>query len=176
MAAQEKGDEKSNKNQIKLAVITGVSRGMGKAMAIELIDQGFTVAGCARDKNKLAQLTKDYGTRGAGNHDFSAVDLTNSESATQWAQSVLKKYSNTAPMLLINNAGYAPYKSNLESTPDKDFINSLMINTVGPFFVTKAFLPIMKQQKCNEKDEMRRIIFMSSGYFWNRWSYFVLCK
>ena len=170
MAAQEASDEKSNA-QINLAVITGVSRGMGKAMAIELIEQGFTVAGCARDKNKLDQLTKEYGTKGVGNHDFSPVDLTNAESVETWSKNILKKYNNTAPTLLINNAGWAHYKKDLESMEDKDMKNSLLINTFGPFLVCKSFLPIMKEQKCddnnnnNNKDSVsvRRIIFMSSG-------------
>ena len=164
MAAQESSDEKSN-GQIKLAVITGVSRGMGKAMAIELIDQGFTVAGCARDKNKLDQLTKEYGTKGVGNHDFSPVDLTNAESVETWSKNILKKYNNTAPTLLINNAGWAHYKKDLESMEDKDMKNSLLINTFGPFLVCKSFLPIMKEQKFddNKDSSVRRIIFMSSG-------------
>ena len=55
----------------KVVVITGVGRGLGRAMAREFVAQGHTVAGCSRNKKKLLSLTKDLG----GSNIFSQVNV-----------------------------------------------------------------------------------------------------
>ena len=57
-------------NSKRTIVITGVSRGLGKAMATGFAELGHTVIGCARGASELERLKKDLGPQ----HSFSVVD------------------------------------------------------------------------------------------------------
>ena len=83
----------------KLILITGVSRGLGRAMAEEFIRLGHTVLGCGRSEKEIGQLRKNF----AAPHDFDVVDVAVDEQVAAWAKRILK--SHGAPDLLLNNAG-----------------------------------------------------------------------
>src|SRR5579871_638810 len=80
-------------------VLTGVTRGLGRAMAEEFIARGHTVLGCGRSEKELAQLRGRFGSP----HDFAAVDVTQAEQVQSWAGRLLAALG--APDLLVNNAG-----------------------------------------------------------------------
>lgn len=58
----------------KLILITGVSKGLGRAMTEQFIEQGHTVFGCARNQQEIETL-QQFGKP----HDFASVDVTDEE-------------------------------------------------------------------------------------------------
>ena len=68
----------------KIVCISGCSRGLGKAMAIEFHSRGWSVTGCARSKNSLNELTKQIDKSSL----FHQVDITNPDQVENFAQSV----------------------------------------------------------------------------------------
>ena len=85
-------------NEGKVVVITGVARGLGRAMALEFAAQGHRVAGCSRNEKKLQSLGSELGDL----HVLQVVDVTDDQAVSDWAESVLSEMG--APDLLINNA------------------------------------------------------------------------
>ena len=79
-------------------LITGVSRGLGRAMAEEFIRLGHRVMGCGRSEKEIAQLQKQF----PAPNDFAVVDVSSDEQVAAWAKRVLQ--SHAAPDLLLNNA------------------------------------------------------------------------
>src|SRR5690242_9336659 len=85
-------------NGKKIVVITGVTRGLGRAMAEEFARLGQTVVGCGRSQKEIEQLRSELGKP----HDFALVDVAADDEVKAWAAKVLS--SNGAPSLLLNNA------------------------------------------------------------------------
>src|SRR5947199_7233129 len=82
----------------KFVVITGVTRGLGRAMVNEFVERGHTVAGCGRSKPAIEELSKQF----TKPHSFAAVDVASDQEVRAWAKKVLLEAG--APDLLVNNA------------------------------------------------------------------------
>lgn len=135
-----------------VAVVTGGSRGIGKAIVRELLEKGFTVIASARSKSsEIEDLEKIYHK----NICFVPCDISSESDINRlvsFAESNFGKIS-----LLVNNAGVAPRerKDILEISPD-DFDYLTDINLKGTFFVTQKFVPLLK------KNGKARIVNISS--------------
>jgi NADP-dependent 3-hydroxy acid dehydrogenase YdfG len=68
----------------KTILITGVSRGLGRAMTEEFIRLGHTVLGCGRSHDEIEQLQKQFGSP----HDFAVVDVAADELVATWAKQI----------------------------------------------------------------------------------------
>lgn len=121
----------------KTIVITGVSRGLGLAMAQEFISLGHTVIGCARSPASMAILQEQYGT----NHHFSSVDVADNLAVKNWAAEILGKYP--PPDLLINNAGVINQPAKLWEINEREFDKVIDVNVKGVANVIRHFLPEM---------------------------------
>ena len=84
-------------NQSSTIVITGVTKGLGRALSEAFIQRGCNVIGCGRSTEKIEQLTHLY-----PDHDFAVVDLSNNDQVQDWANRVIQKWGS--PDWLINNA------------------------------------------------------------------------
>ena len=82
----------------RLILITGVTKGLGRAMAMGFAKEGHTVVGCGRDSTALSALGKALGTP----HDFQAVDISVNRSVSDWNEHVLAQHGT--PYLIMNNA------------------------------------------------------------------------
>src|SRR6266481_1249418 len=82
----------------KVVVITGATRGLGRAMAERFMEAGHTVLGCGRGHAEIARLTRKY----LKPHNFSTVDVSRDEQVQDWAKRLLAEYG--PPDLLLNNA------------------------------------------------------------------------
>src|SRR5688572_28186560 len=105
------------KDGTKIVVITGTTRGLGRAMVEEFIARGHTVIGCGRSQDQIAKLHKTFGK----SHHFDALDVTSDEAVKQWAQSTLKTCD--APDLLVNNAALINRNARLWEVPADEFSN-----------------------------------------------------
>lgn len=120
-------------------VLTGVSQGLGLALARVLANGGHIVCGCARNADMISTL----GSELADPHRFDAVDLTDKQAVQSWAESVLETHG--APDLLINNAAFINQNAPLWEVPEAEFSQLIDTNIKGVFHVCKAFLPAMIQ-------------------------------
>ncbi len=136
----------------KLIVITGVSRGLGRAMAEGFAQRGHTVLGCARSTEAIATLRQTLGSP----HDFEAVDVANEAQVEAWANRLLATYR--PPDLLINNAAIVNNLAPLWEVPSEDFSTLIDINIKGVANVIRHFVPAMIAQ------QRGMIVNLSSGW------------
>lgn len=131
-----------DKAKKKIIVITGVTRGLGRAMAEKLIALGHTVLGCGRDREQIDQLRQRFPKR----HDFDIVDITSDEEVQAWVSRLHKKCG--APDMVINNAGIINQSAPLWKVSAKEFSEVVDVNVKGTVNVIRHFLPnlIKKRQ------------------------------
>ena len=122
---------------MKRVTITGVSRGLGRAMAEEFIRLGHTVLGCARSAKSITELRGRFGKP----HDFEAVDVASDEKVRAWARRVLK--SHGAPDLLLNNAAIINKNAPLWKVGAEEFDQVIDVNIKGVANVIRHFVPAM---------------------------------
>lgn len=120
----------------KRIVITGASRGLGRAMTERFIDAGHVVVGCGRDGERVAQLQQ----RWTSPHRIDAVDVVDDAAVSAWAKSVL----DDGPIdLLINNAAVVNANAMLWKVPAEDFDRVVDVNIKGVANVLRHFVPAM---------------------------------
>jgi len=121
----------------KRIVITGVSRGLGRAMAEQFLAGGHTVFGCARDERAL----QAWRERTEAPHDWQAVDVRDDAAVAAWARKVLTE--GGPPDLLVNNAAMCNELAPLWKVPADEFDRIIDINIKGVAHVVRHFLPAM---------------------------------
>jgi NAD(P)-dependent dehydrogenase (short-subunit alcohol dehydrogenase family) len=121
----------------KKILITGVSRGLGRAMTEEFIRLGHTVIGCGRSEKAMAELKKQF----ASPNDFAAVDVASDEQVAAWAKRILS--SHGAPDLLLNNAALINRNAPLWEVPASEFSDVIDVNIKGAVNVIRHFVPAM---------------------------------
>jgi NAD(P)-dependent dehydrogenase (short-subunit alcohol dehydrogenase family) len=136
----------------RVILITGVSRGLGRAMVEEFIRLGHTVIGCGRSDNAMAELKKQF----AAPHDFSSVDVASDEQVAAWAKRVLS--SHGAPDLLLNNAALINRNAPLWEVSAKEFSDVIDVNIKGVVNVIRHFVPAMVARRSGV------IVNFSSGW------------
>lgn len=136
----------------KIVLITGVTRGLGRAMAEEFIRLGHTVLGCGRSEKETGQLRKLF----AVPHDFAVVDVSADEQIAAWAKRILK--SHDAPDLLLNNAGLINRNARLWEIGAREFSDVVDVNLKGVANVIRHFVPAMVKSKSGV------IVNFSSGW------------
>ncbi len=119
------------------AVVTGASRGIGRAIALRLGDAGADIALWARDREALEGVARELAARGRLARVF-VVDVADS-AAVERARDEVR---NTMPGVrtVVNNAG-AVVRGATAETSDDDWQRVMAVNANGTFYVTRAFLP-----------------------------------
>ena len=126
--------------QGRVAVITGASRGLGRAMALALAGEGAQLALVARDSSKLAETAAAARELGARAETF-VVDVTSEDQVRRLEQDVAAKFGKVH--ILINNAGINVRKSLTEFTLD-EWNRVIHTNLTSVFLMSRAFVPHMK--------------------------------
>lgn len=128
--------------QKKIAIITGASRGIGKAVALDLAKQGYTVILIARSDEKLKEVANEIEKNG-GLCDIYPLDISNSTKVSQVIDNVIAKHKRID--VLFNNAGIL-HLGSVDLEPEQ--IDAVIdINLKGSIYVASKVVPIMKQQK-----------------------------
>jgi len=142
--------------------ITGCSTGFGHALARRIIERGERLVATARDKARLADLV-------AGHEDtVLALDLDVTDNA-QIAASVAAAHARFGRIdVLVNNAGYG-YLSSVEEGEEHEIRRQFDANVFGLFAMTRAVLPIMRQQGSGHVMNVTSVAgfmgFPGSGYY-----------
>lgn len=121
-------------------VMTGVSRGLGRAMARRFAADGHLICGCGRAARELQSLAAELGPA----HRFDQVDVADAQSVQQWSTRVLQEFGT--PELLINNAAVINPTARLWEISAGDFDHVLSVNVSGTANVIRAFVPAMIDQ------------------------------
>jgi NAD(P)-dependent dehydrogenase (short-subunit alcohol dehydrogenase family) len=124
----------------KTILITGVSRGLGRALTEEFIRLGHTIIGCGRSEKEIAQLQKQFPPP----NDFSVVNVADDSQVAAWAKKVLS--SHAAPDLLLNNAALINRNAPLWKVPAQEFSDVIDVNIKGVANVIRHFVPAMIKQ------------------------------
>lgn len=125
----------------RLIVLTGATRGLGRALVSEFTHAGHTVIGCGRSAESVAKLTEQFPTP----HSFTAVDVSNESEVQAWAKEILARYG--PPDLLINNAALMNNPKPLWEVPASEFDELIRVNVIGVANVIRAFVPAMVEVK-----------------------------
>ena len=125
----------------KIVLITGVTRGLGRAMVDEFARLGHTVLGCGRSKEGIEQLRRQLGPP----HDFAAVDVASDDEVKTWAGRLLS--SHGAPDLVLNNAGVINRNARLWEISAREFSQVIDVNVKGIANVIRHFVPEMIKRK-----------------------------
>jgi NAD(P)-dependent dehydrogenase (short-subunit alcohol dehydrogenase family) len=118
------------------AVVTGASRGIGRAIALRLAEAGAEVALWARDQAKLRAVAAEI-TAAHGKARAIVVDVTNPEAVEHAAQ--LVRATMPRVRTVVNNAG-AVLRKSTEAITDDEWRRVMAVNLDGTFYVTRAFL------------------------------------
>ncbi len=138
--------------EAKRIVITGVTRGLGRALATRLAELGHTIIGCARSASGVEALNRDPGPP----HEFSVVDVSDAGAVRAWAERTVA--AGGAPDLVVNNAGRINRNAPLWEVPPDEFSAVVDVNLKGTAYVLQAFLPPMIERGSGV------VVNMSSGW------------
>ena len=135
----------------KLILITGVTKGLGRALAEWYMANGHTVVGCGRSA-EILEMRFTY----PAPHDFSVVDVTIENKVAMWAEKMLAVHG--VPDLLINNAALMNNPAPLWQVPAGEFDRLIDVNVKGVAAVIRHFVPAMVARKSGV------IVNLSSGW------------
>ena len=122
-------------------VITGATRGLGRAMASKLIELGHVVIGCGRTGDAVETLTAKFGEP----HRFAVVDVTRDEDVAVWAEQTIKLFG--PPDLLLNNAALINPVKSLWKMSAQEFDPVINVNIKGVANIIRHFVPAMIERQ-----------------------------
>jgi short-subunit dehydrogenase len=123
----------------KAAVITGASKGIGKAIALSLAREGANIVLSARSADDLRNVEKEVAAHGVRVISV-PTDVRKGSDVNRLAEKAEKEFG--AIQILVNNAGIGIFKPVVE-TRDEEFHSILETNLYGVFYCSRAFLPGM---------------------------------
>ena len=129
----------------RVAIVTGGSRGIGRAIALKLAQDGFRVAvnyvGHADAASEVVKLIQ----QGGGKAIAAQADIGSPESAGKLVDATIDAFGQVD--VLVNNAGVAATGMRIGDTAALDWQRILNVNLNGPFYLCQAVLPQMRARK-----------------------------
>ena len=125
----------------KKILITGATRGLGRAMTEEFIRLDHTVWGCGRSKKEIEELKRRFKRP----NDFTVVDVSSDDQVGAWARRLLR--GGKPPDLVLNNAGVINRNAPLWAVPAEEFSLVIDVNLKGTANVIRHFVPAMLKTK-----------------------------
>ncbi|PFA68104.1 3-oxoacyl-ACP reductase [Bacillus sp. AFS015802] len=125
----------------KVVMVTGASKGLGRALALKFAEEGAKLAICARNHGPLMEVEKELRALGAEVVALEA-DVSNARDVDRFV-SVTEETLGGVDVLFNNASVFGPGPRLLADYPEEEFLRVLTINTLNPFLVTKRVLPGM---------------------------------
>ncbi|MBI5583139.1 MAG: glucose 1-dehydrogenase [Deltaproteobacteria bacterium] len=138
----------------KVALVTGASKGLGKALAVGLAKAGADLALCARNPDDLETARGEVGKYGSRVEHFT-LDVLDAQKVQETTEAVLQTFGRID--ILVNNAGINIRKPVLELTED-DWDRVLSTNLKGYFLMARAVVPDMIKRKKGKVINMASIL------------------
>ncbi|MCX8075751.1 MAG: SDR family oxidoreductase [Aquificaceae bacterium] len=120
------------------AIVTGGSRGIGRAVVKKLLAEGWEVCTCSRKQENIEKLLEELGNVHAG-----VFDVSRREEAKSFVEFCVERMGGIE--LLVNNASILGVRVSVEEYPEDVWEEVLRVNINGVFYVTKYCLPYMKR-------------------------------
>ena len=133
--------------QGKVAIVTGGSKGIGKAIALELAKEGVDVAIASRSKGPLEKTAKELSAETGRKITPIVADMTIWDDVQNMVETTLSTLGKVD--ILVNNAAMVggQVKGTLAEATEKDMVEDLETKVVGYFRCMKAVVPHMQKQK-----------------------------
>jgi NAD(P)-dependent dehydrogenase (short-subunit alcohol dehydrogenase family) len=123
----------------KVALVTGASSGIGKAIVWSLAQAGYSVMAAGRDKAR----TEEIRTQCANVHSW-VGDITSVESCVDLVSSCVNEFGRLD--LLVNNAGIY-HAADAEHTSDEVWLQTIAVNLNAPFYLSREAVPHLRETK-----------------------------
>ncbi|XP_022929927.1 NADPH-dependent pterin aldehyde reductase-like [Cucurbita maxima] len=143
----------------RTVLITGVSKGLGRALALELAKRGHSVIGCSRSQDKLSSLNSQlvsYDTSSPDKHFILPADVRSDTSVEELARVVVERKG--VPDIIVNNAGTINKNAKIWEVHPDEFDAVYETNVKGTVNILRHFIPLMIPSKKGI------IVNMSSGW------------
>jgi NAD(P)-dependent dehydrogenase (short-subunit alcohol dehydrogenase family) len=128
----------------KTFVVTGASRGIGRALAELIVREGGSVAICGRDPRRLRDAEAAIRKLGDGRVLALQCDVGKDEDARKFAETALDQFKKVD--FLVNNAAILAPRSPLKSTPIRTWEEVLRVNVIGTVNMIRRLLPTMEER------------------------------
>ena len=125
----------------KVAIVTGASRGVGRAISVTLAKEEAAVVLAARSPQKLAETAEEVREAG-GKAEIVITDLTREEAIKNLMKVTNDKFSRLD--ILVNNAGVT-VSAELEQTSTRDWDRLFAVNARAPFILCREALPLLRK-------------------------------
>lgn len=147
--------------QKKVVLITGVSRGIGRACAVAFAKEGFAIAGCCQNRTELLDSLKNELDALLVPSLLRTGDISDSGFVRRFFGQIIERFGHLD--LLINNAGIAN-TGLLQDLSDSDFSRILSVNLSSAFYCCREAIPLfLKNKELDPENEgCGRILNISS--------------
>ncbi len=125
----------------KVAIVTGASRGIGRAISLALAAEGATVVLAARSMDKLSRAAEQVAAAG-GKAQIAPTELTEEDSIKNLIRVTSEKLGRLD--ILVNCAGVT-HSAQLQKTATADWQRCMWVNARAPFILCREALPILKR-------------------------------
>jgi len=126
----------------KIVVLTGASRGIGAATALEMAPDGPHLVLCARSAEACAETKAAVETLGA-TAECHGFDVADTAATSAFIDGIVAEHGRID--VLINNAGLG-YMGSVQDIPPADYLEVLQVNVLGPYNLISAVLPAMTEK------------------------------
>jgi len=128
--------------QGKVALVTGASQGLGRALALACAKEGANLVISSRSADSLEPVAKE--ARASGVEVFAIpADVSRSKDVQKLVDATAERFGKID--VLVNNAGLLGPRVRIEEYPEDEWRSVLDANITGPFLVTKAAIPHMRE-------------------------------
>jgi len=127
----------------KNAVVTGGTKGIGRAIAEALVDEGISVCVSARNQDEIERAVKELNRSAGGRATGFACDVREYDQVSALFNHTIKELGGLD--ILINNAGIGVFET-VEETSPEDFRSVLETNLFGVFYCCHRAIPEMKKR------------------------------
>ena len=155
---------------MKIALITGGSRGLGRSAALSLAQQGVGVILTYQHNADAAHSAVHEITQAGGQAVAMALDTTRTQDFEAFEKAfqaqLQHQWQRTDFDILINNAGFGLHKA-LADTSEAEFDALMQVHLKGPFFLTQRLVPLMADggRILNISSGLTRFSFPGSGAY-----------
>ena len=144
----------------KVAFITGATRGIGRAIALELANEGYNIALNYRTENEaLETLKKEISELGVECYPVQG-DVSKAEDSERMTKEIIEHFEQID--VLVNNAGITKDKL-IQRMKEEEFIDVINVNLVGTFNITKNVIKYMTKKRYGKIINISSVVGISGN-------------
>lgn len=123
----------------RVVLVTGASRGLGRATATRFLELGATVAVNVRTEERATELARELGDRAIP----AAADLSSGDAIRSMIAGTVERFGRLD--VLVNNAAVA-FPTKIDAIPEQEWRETLNVNLTAAFLCLQAAIPAMREQ------------------------------